>query len=140
MLSIALGSESIRGGLLDANGTLHHSEKLSPLPGQLGLPPQRLLERVRKLANEIMAAGLGDPRLRVGGAVRMLGVNVAWPSPIDRRGYPRGHVLSENGWHSPRPGEPKRLSLGERVARVLGPPSPTRLAVRARSMMPTPTR
>jgi predicted NBD/HSP70 family sugar kinase len=122
VLSFALGSESLRGGLLDANGNLHCQKKLPAMVGQLGLPPDRLLERVRKLANEIMAAGLHHDCLQVDGALRMLGVNVAWPSPIDRRGYPRGRVLSHHDWHGPRPGEPERLSLKEHVALALGPP------------------
>jgi hypothetical protein len=131
VLSIALGSESIRGGLLDANGTLHHSTKLKAVPGQLGQPPDKLFHRLRELAGNVMAAGLADSDsdadLRVNGALRMLGVNVAWPSPIDHHGYPRGRVLSDVGWHMAAPGETKRLSLGEHVARALGPPFSERI-------------
>jgi len=124
VLCIALGSESMRGGLLDANGTLHSQAKVPAMPGQLDLSPDELLERLRTLATEIMAQGLDDPGLLVGGdgTLRMLGVNVAWPSPIDRRGFPRGRVLSHLDWHYPRAGEPERRSLAEHIALTLGPP------------------
>jgi predicted NBD/HSP70 family sugar kinase len=122
VLSLALGSESLRGGLLDANGTLHCERKQKALPGQLALAPDVLLERLRKLAYEILTDGLATPALLVEGALRMLGVNVAWPTPIDRQGYPRGQVLSNVGWHMALPPHSRRLSLAEHVAIALGPP------------------
>lgn len=124
VLSIALGSESMRGGLLDANGTLHHESKLKARPGQLDQTPHELLGRIRRLAYDILGRGLSDASLRVGQsrALRMLGFNVAWPCPIDRRGFTRGRVLSNVEWHVPRPGDPERLSLAQHAAEALGPP------------------
>jgi predicted NBD/HSP70 family sugar kinase len=122
VLSIALDSESMRGGLLDANGTLHHQNEMPARVGQLDLSPDQLLERLRELATLIMASGLDDPALHVGGVLRMLGVNVAWPTPTDRRGFTHGRALSSPDWRYPRAGEPRLRSLAEHVALVLGPP------------------
>jgi len=124
VLCVALGSESMRGGLLDANGDLHHKTTMTAKPGQLDLSPDELLERVLNLVTKIMASGLADRSLHVGErrALRMLGVNVAWPSPIDRRGFAPGRALSSPDWLVPRPGEAEPRSLGEHVASTLGPP------------------
>ncbi len=124
VLSMALGSESLRGGLLDANGTLHHAQSSRAMPAQLALAPDQLLSRVRRLATRILASGLNDPALHAGGRreLRMLGVSVAWPSPIDRRGYPRGRVLSNVEWHMELPGDTQRRTLAMHAAIALGPP------------------
>lgn len=123
VFSMALGSESARGGLLDANGVLHHPTKLPALPGQLALTPQRLLGRLRELAAAILVAGLADRGLWRGEpALRLLGVNVAWPAPIDRAGFPRGRVLSDAAWHTPPSPAGERRSLADHVALALGPP------------------
>jgi len=124
VLSFALGSESLRCGLLDANGALHHQDHAPAMAGQLDLSPDELFERMSNLAAKVMTEALDDTALHVGGrrALRMLGVTVAWPCPIDRRGFTHGRILSHNGWHHALASDPQRRSLADRIALALGEP------------------
>jgi predicted NBD/HSP70 family sugar kinase len=124
VLSFALGSESLRCGLVDANGALTHQDQAPALAGQLELSPDKLFERMRILATKVMTEGLDNTTLHVGGrrALRMLGVNVAWPCPIDRLGFTHGRILSHNDWHHALASDPARRSLADRIALALGAP------------------
>lgn len=123
-LGIAVGKESLRAALVDANGALHHKINRPPHRNQLQDPAHRLLERIREIAAEVLAKGMEDKALRVGRASRLklLGASVAWPSPVDRAGRPGGSSLRDPAWFAFARETGKIPTLQERVASVLGEP------------------
>lgn len=114
-LGIALGTESLRAALVDANGRPHHPYEADALADQLGLPKDKLLARIGHAAAAVLGRGLRDPALRVAaGRLPVLGVTVAWPTPVDRDAYRSGKPLRDRAWGN----EP----LTAPIARLLGGP------------------
>lgn len=123
VLAMSLGAESLRAGIVDANGTVHHRLEYRPMPDQLDLPPRELLRRVREIGLDVLSAALDDQGLWPGKkpALRLLGVAVAWPTPVDREGRPGGSVLTHRQWfRKEREGAPPRLT--EQLSQALGSP------------------
>ena len=107
VLGISVGSEHLKAGVVDAMGDVHHYTERPLLERQLHLTPDELLDRMRSLAHDVLALALDDealwPSLRR--SLALLGVAVAWPSPIDRQGRPRGRALRHVLWtQHPTPG------------------------------------
>lgn len=104
-LSIAAGSETMRGALVDANGVCHHGFALEPDHEQLGThkqpaEPAILLNRLREVAVCVLESAIADPMLvDNAGCLRLLEATVAWPTAIDRGGKAFGHVLKHRDWH-----------------------------------------
>jgi predicted NBD/HSP70 family sugar kinase len=115
VLSIAVGAEACRAGLVDANADVHHGVELTPCPGQATLPPAALLERVRTAANEVLARASVDPEFAHDGEVPLVGVATAWPWPVRRNKRPAGTVLHRDWLDEDR-------SLLEVVAEAIGCP------------------
>ena len=123
VLSLSLGTESLRGALVDANGELKASFEEKPTPGQLEAQPQELLPRMRRFAAKILKSALDQPELWSGKrqSLRLLGIAVAWPGPVDRGFRPRGSVLRDSQWsRANRDG--RIIPLTERVAESFGGP------------------
>lgn len=122
VLGISVGKESLRAGLIDANGDLHCEVDRPPHRDQLDESPHRLLERVRGVAGEVLSSGLREESLwsQSTPALRLIGVSVAWPSPVDRLGRPGGTVLRDPAWSAPSRDTGTIPRLQERVASVLG--------------------
>lgn len=120
---VSIGTERLAAGLIDANGTLHH-EEIRTKVGQLDDPPHVLLGRVRDIVFDVVRRGLKDPSLRRQGpaaSLPILGVAVAWPTPVDRDKRPVGRPLTDRAWRvGPRGGIAP--SLPERTAAALGAP------------------
>lgn len=113
-LGIALGTESLRAGLVDANGQLHHPYEVR-LAHQLDLSKQRLLAHVGRAAAQVLGRALADPALRMrAGRLAVLGVTVAWPVPLDRDFRPKTAWLGDRAWGD----EPVPVPVG----RLLGGP------------------
>jgi predicted NBD/HSP70 family sugar kinase len=124
-LGISLGFETLRGALIDANGVMHHQTEDLPTPRQLEATPGALLNRLRSLAARVLTAGVADQSLWAqddAPVLRMLGVAVAWPCPVDRDKHPGGTTLRDEHWRRRDPTTGRFPTLPERLAAVLGPP------------------
>lgn len=115
VLSIAVGRMTLRAGVVDANGALHHERESTPIPEQLSLAPQELLDRIRDAASKVLKEASDDEDLLVEGQFPFLGLVVAWAVPIDRSDRPLGQALSHPSWRS-------GASLADRVSRHLSLP------------------
>jgi predicted NBD/HSP70 family sugar kinase len=111
VVGVSLGQQSLRAGLFDANGVLHHPFEDDLRPGQLEARPDEILERIRGAVDAVMTGAFGDPALLVEGCVPFMGVSVAWPCPVNRQKKPEGNLLRP-GW---RLGDP----LDRRVAKAI---------------------
>jgi predicted NBD/HSP70 family sugar kinase len=100
VLGISLGTTSLRSALVDANGLILHEHTSAPKHDQLALPPAKLLDRVASSATEAMRSALADEGLLIDGKLRLRGVAIAWPSPVDREKRPAGHALVSNAWRA----------------------------------------
>jgi predicted NBD/HSP70 family sugar kinase len=100
VLSIAVGSTSLRAAIVDANGELHHPYEATPRAAQSTLPPGPLLDRIHAAASVVLDRAFDDPSLLFGDALPLLGVAVAWAVPIDRAGYPLGSLLEHPSWRT----------------------------------------
>jgi predicted NBD/HSP70 family sugar kinase len=112
VLGVSIGTASCRAALVDANGRLFHQFSADDDPLQLDKPPEEVLDRLRMTVEEVLRPGLDDPSLSVYGKLPLLGVSVAWPTPVDRNKRPAGGALTHRAWHSGQ-------SLTQRVARAL---------------------
>lgn len=122
-LGVSVGRESLRAALVDANGELHHRVDRPPFRNQLDKPAHIVLDRIREVAAEVLTDGVADESLRAAdGNLKLLGVSVAWPSPIDRAGRPGGSSLKHATWSAPARDTGRIPTLQERVAGVLGQP------------------
>lgn len=123
-LGISVGKESLRAGLVDANGVLHCEVSRSPFRNQFEKPVHVVLERIREIAAEVLTAGIDKRSLWASERrrLKLLGVSVAWPSPIDRVGRPGGSSLKDPAWYTPARSTGKIPTLQERVANALGAP------------------
>lgn len=117
VLGISLGTESLRAGLVDANGWLleatcpppgevdgvdeherWHAVELTADKRQTEMSPAMLLDRIALAAGAVCARALRDPRLLVRGALPLFGVAVAWPAPVGRDKELNGTSFSHWQW------------------------------------------
>jgi len=120
--SVSLGSDSLRAGLVDANGDLRAFTEDPPQPGQLHDAPGKILPRIRAAVARILDSAIADESLRPPGSdsLRLAGVATAWPSPVDRSKRLKGKVFKDPGWHHggnrsrEAPTLPERLSMALR--------------------------
>lgn len=123
VLGISIGMESLRAGLVDAEGNIHCEREEPPTEDQLGSSAEELIGRIRTLGREVLATGLDEDRLRIDPAKRslpLLGVSISWPSPVDREGRPAGNVLRHPDWSRVGP-DLKRLPLVAWTAKAFAP-------------------
>lgn len=99
VVGVSLGQQSLRAGLFDANGILHHPLEDDPHPNQLGAHPEEILGRIRAAVDGVMAKAFEDSSLLVEGRLPFMGVSVAWPCPVNRQKNPVGNALHP-GWDS----------------------------------------
>jgi predicted NBD/HSP70 family sugar kinase len=121
VLGLSVGSQSVRGGLVDSNGELYCERSADPpVPGQLARDPEALLSAIRRVAAEVLSAGLNDDQLRVGRSrsLGLLGASIAWPSPLNREKRPRGWTLSHEAWYG-GDAEAKAPTIPEHLCRAL---------------------
>ena len=124
-LGLSVGSQSVRGALVDSNGDMHCEYSIDPLmPDQLSLSPERLLARLRQVAATVLDRAIDDGTLlpRGRGGLPLLGAAVAWPSPLDRSKRPGGWALRHPAWKAVDEDSGERLSIPERMAATLGEP------------------
>lgn len=124
VVGVSLGGESVRAGVVDANGELCAQTELDARPGQLKEAPHRVLARIREAVYETLARASRTPKVTLDsrGALALRGVAVAWPSPVSRDKFAGGTALRHEGWRQPDRTLGRRLKLTEHVARALGPP------------------
>jgi predicted NBD/HSP70 family sugar kinase len=122
MIGLSLGVESLRGALVDANGESHCEMEDDLSPGQLRTSSKALVGRLRQMAGDVLSVGLEDPSLwgPKDRELRLLGVAVAWPSPIDRDKRPVGKALSDGSWRKPSKLTTGLVSLPELVSDNFG--------------------
>lgn len=124
VVSVALGTESIRVALVDANGWIPRTpdgswyvEEAEPDPQQLQLDPDSLLDRIAGSVGALLERAIDDPAMTNGGAIPLLGVAVAWPTPLHAIAkQPKGRALSHDGWREGDEG------VHDRIAKHLGVP------------------
>src|SRR4051794_30429170 len=122
VLSMSVGTETLRGALVDANGEMHHEIEYPTTIRQLEEPPGRVLARIRSLAARLLSGALSDEALwRAADIVelRLLGAVVAWPCPVDREKRPGGRVLRHADWRRRNAITGRLPTLTERVATTL---------------------
>jgi predicted NBD/HSP70 family sugar kinase len=112
-LGVSLGSQSLRATLVDANGVSRVTWEGAGIPAQLEQPPDFLLDRIKEGAGAVIGRALELEELKVNGALPLLGVSVAWPTPLTRGKLPVGNALAHHSW---RHGTP----VTDRVAHHLG--------------------
>jgi predicted NBD/HSP70 family sugar kinase len=122
-LGISLGSESLRAGLVDANGVVRKSATDSPRPRQLEESPPEIMQRIRSISAQVLKSAIEDEKLRVPGSPDLLlsGAVVAWPSPVHRDKRPKGRALAHPDWRKSRRSG-KTPNLVNRLSKALGPP------------------
>jgi predicted NBD/HSP70 family sugar kinase len=121
-LGLSLGGESLRGLVVDANGTVYHALEDPLLPEQLNMSPGALLPRLRRMAHRVLDLALADRSLWSSPdrqELALLGVSVGWPCPIDRAKLPVGQTLRDGEWRRRSTGG-QIPPLPERVAAALG--------------------
>ncbi len=123
-LGLSVGSQNVRGGLVDANGNLHNEKEAEQLPEQLLSEPRVVLSRIRSIAAQVLEDALAEGTLCVPGerpGLALLGAIVAWPSPLDRSKRPGGRSLDPS-WKEIASGCEEVPSIPERLAATLGEP------------------
>jgi len=108
VVGVALGTESLRASLVDANGRIledganvRYTSEAPPDPDQLELPPDLLLDRLADVVRELLARAVEDPALTIDGALPLLGVAVAWPTPLHALSKkPMGQALQHEAWRA----------------------------------------
>lgn len=124
VLGISLGSETLRAGLVDANGVVRKAA-IDPLrPGQLGAEPKKVMARIKGIAGRVLQDAIKDENLRPPGSPDLLlaGAAVAWPAPVDRAKRLRGRAIWHSDWRRLEQGSEVAQSLPDRLSEALGPP------------------
>jgi predicted NBD/HSP70 family sugar kinase len=100
-LGISVGTESLRGAIVDANGWIRVEDEESPLRGQTKQPHDVVLDRVHLMAGKLLRKAVAKKELLVDGKLPLLGCAVAWPSPVNRSKYATSYALPEFGGDAP---------------------------------------
>ncbi len=112
VVGLSIGTSSLRAALVDAHGEAVLTAALEPSGEQLKKSPTDLLEDVKKLVGHLVRRVFDKrPDLLVDGCLPLLGVSVAWPSPINRHKRPDGYALEHSRW--------KERNLNDRLSRAL---------------------
>ncbi|MEX1141127.1 MAG: ROK family protein [Thermoleophilaceae bacterium] len=121
VLGVSLGKDSLRAGLVDANGIVHHLREAPAVRDRFKANTKRtVLADIGTLASKVLQDGLRNPVLaqvhRIGTAAKpalpLLGAAAAWPAPVHRvTKRPEGRGLHSDDWYSE--------SLATALARVL---------------------
>lgn len=126
VLACSVGSESVRAGIVDANGTVHRPHSASPMRDQLQANPEELLQRVRLQALRSLEDAFDDGDLfGSGNTLPLIGAALALPAPVDRDHRLRGSALKHKDWQraaSATGTSSINPSLNDRFAAVLGAP------------------
>lgn len=124
VLGISLGSETLRAGLVDANGVVRKATTDPLRPGQLGAEPQKIMARIKAIAGRVLRDAIKDENLRPPESPNLLlaGAAVAWPAPVDRAKRLRGRAIWHSDWRRPEKGSELAQSLPDRLSETLGPP------------------
>jgi predicted NBD/HSP70 family sugar kinase len=126
VLAVALGKESLRAGLVDANGDVHCTVSHPSSRNQLDEAPHHVMARIRAISGEVLARGIDEPALCTSKhRLKIVGASVAWPFPVDRAGRPVGATLRDPAWFAPARDTGKIPTLQERVSGALGKPFTT---------------
>lgn len=113
VIGMSIGSSSLRAALVDGHGETVLSDALEPDEKQLEKSPRDLLEDVKKLAGHLVGRAFEEcPEFLVDGHLPLLGVSVAWPTPVNRHKRPDGYALAHSRW--------KERNLNDRLSRALG--------------------
>jgi len=123
VLAFSVGSESVRAGLVDANGEIHYRHSAPAGNDQLSQSPEALLDRVRHQAIRVLEDAFESGKLlrKTDGTLPLLGAALALPAPVDRDHILRGRALTHEGWNTRSSGG-ERVSLNNRLSALLGPP------------------
>ncbi len=123
-LGISLGSETLRAGLVDANGVVRKAATDPLRPGQLGAAPVKVMARIKAIAGRVLRDAIKDESLRPPGSPDLLlaGAAVAWPAPVDRAKRLRGRAIWHSDWKRPEKDSELAQRLPDRLSEALGPP------------------
>jgi predicted NBD/HSP70 family sugar kinase len=118
VLSIAVGVETMRAGLVDANGTVTCAVQLPRTShDQREASPSEVLDRIVRCARLCVERAASETDIADSGSLPLLGVMVSWPSPVRGSGRPAGPALSPE-WQNSK----LRGTLREEVAKALDIP------------------
>ncbi len=113
MLALSVGGESVIGALVTADGKKHYEQDAYEI-NQLAGSPERLMARIRKVAVAVLEEAFERDELLVTDGdtrgLKLIGVTVAWPTPMDRESVPQGTSL---------PADWRDRPLRERIAETL---------------------
>ncbi|HEX5525704.1 MAG TPA: hypothetical protein VFX44_00735 [Solirubrobacterales bacterium] len=90
----------MRAAIVDANGELHHPFEATPQAAQSMLPPDSMLDRIRAALSAVLESAFEDPALLTEGYLPLLGLAVAWATPIDSAGHSLGSLLEHPLWRT----------------------------------------
>jgi predicted NBD/HSP70 family sugar kinase len=123
-VGVSLGAETIRAGLVDANGTVHCERQGPRKADQLLSSRRKLFPRIRTIVDEILEEGLEREDLRPPGSkrLRLLGLAIAWPAPMDRSKRLRSQVMRDGTWRRRDPATKLVPTLREIAADEIGGP------------------
>ena len=110
-VGVSVGARSVRAVLVDANGWEYAGETIDELDEQLAQEPL-VLERVKEAVHRVLRRGLKDANLLVNDSLPLLGIAVAWPTPISRDRGPVGHALAHPTWNNGPLDQRVQLALG----------------------------
>jgi predicted NBD/HSP70 family sugar kinase len=119
VLSISVGVESLRAGLVDANGDVYAWWNGAAQRGQRDLSPDELAVRVRQAAIQVLSRGLKETKLvepKEDGRrqpLRLLGAVASWSSAVNRANHLKGRSFPD-GWND--------IDVRQWLADVLGGP------------------
>jgi predicted NBD/HSP70 family sugar kinase len=122
-LGISAGSQSVYGALVDANGTLHCTATIDPLPDQLRGARTTLLDRIRAVAGRVLRTAFDEHScLAEPGVLRLHGVAAAWPSLLDRQKVIQGWTMGDKSWTARDEATGTRPTVPEWLSGALGGP------------------
>ncbi|MGD9696850.1 MAG: ROK family protein [Thermoleophilia bacterium] len=123
-IGVSLTMTRVRAGLVDANGELLCAVEAPESRGQLALPPDELLGRIRSTLVDLLGEAIDQARewsARGAPVLPLLGLIVAWPVPLTVTGHASGTSLRDRAWHEA--GELAEVpTLKQRVGAALGAP------------------
>jgi predicted NBD/HSP70 family sugar kinase len=117
VLGVALGTESCRAGLIDANGQVFCAFEGVPVPHQAKLPPDEFLARIAKAVEQVLSDAYEVKELTEEGELPLIGLATALPCPVRGSKRPAGSILNSE-WMTYKPG-----TLPEAIAKATGLPA-----------------
>jgi predicted NBD/HSP70 family sugar kinase len=116
-IGVSVGTESLRACLVDANGWRYCEHGRYDVE-RLRLSPREIVGQIHDAVNAVIKQALEGQDLTVDGSLPILGIGVAWPTPVNRHAMAMGHALAHADW---RGGAPLDSLVRSRIAPSVPP-------------------